>query len=854
MEILETKVMRGPNYWSVEEHQIIVLKVRLDKAELSENGLDAISSSLSLLNLQVQRSVTEIAADELLGHLAAALQTRAGMDCKFLQSSPVEESGVFSVLFTYAVEAAGRYAAEAAMRIVRSSIIGVHYDIEDDLQRLENINRREALGPSTRALTSEAIRQNIPVTRLDEGSLIMLGHGRNQRIIRAAVANTTSAIAVEIVRDKDLTKNILAKGRIPTPQGLLAVSVADLEDAITALRYPVVVKPLNGNHGRGITTDIQNFEDAVKAFHVAQKISRSVIVERHIKGHDFRFLVINYQLVAVAKRTPAAVHGNGSSTIQELIDESNKDPRRGTGHENVLTKITVDDYTLKILAENNLTLDSVLPAGNTLYLKYTANISTGGTADDVTDLVHPQNKKMAERVARLTNLDICGIDIMAEDIAVPITKHNGAVIEVNAGPGLRMHVAPSNGTARNVAKPILDMLYTEGSRIPLIAITGTNGKTTTTRLIAHLGKQAGYCVGFTTTDGVFINDEVVDQGDCSGPASASLVLRDSLVNFAVLECARGGILRSGLGFDQCSISIVTNISEDHLGLNGVNSIQQLAKVKAVVPKSTAKTGHAILNADDDLVYAMKEDLVCNIALFSLNPDNDRIQQHLSNGGLAATIENGSFIICQGQQVHKVIPVAEVPLTFGGKAESMVKNVLPSILAAYIQGISFTDIQDALKGFVPSPENTPGRMNLFEFANFKFMVDYAHNEAGFKEMKKYAEEVIASRKTGIISAAGDRREQDLINQGSLAAGIFDNLIIKHNKNGRGRTGEDITELLLEGVRKVNRDLPVKIIVDEKEALQYAIDNVIKDEWIFVNTEEVQETLSFIAGAQKKDMLA
>ena len=846
--------MRGPNYWSVEEHQIIVLKIRLDSAEpLLKTNIEALSSGIALLNLQVELPGNETSIEELVGQLAAALQTKVGMECKFLQTSPGENPSVSRVLFTYTLESAGRYAAQAAIRIIDSLINGAPYDIEDDLQRLKSINRREALGPSTTALTDEAIRQNIPVTRLDEGALIMLGHGRNQRIIRAAVANSTSAIAVEIVSNKDLTKRILANGRIPTPQGRLVVSEAELEDVITALQFPVVIKPLNGNHGRGITTDIQSLEDAVKAFHLAQKISRSVIVERHIKGHDFRFLVINYQLVAAAKRTPASVQGNGSSTIQQLIDEINKDPRRGTGHENVLTQITVDVNTLKILAENNLTLDSVLPAGETLYLKYTANISSGGTADDVTDQVHTQNKKMAERIARLTNLDICGIDIMAEDIAVPITRRNGAVIEVNAGPGLRMHVAPSNGLARNVAKPIIDMLYPDGSsRIPLIAITGTNGKTTTTRLIAHLGKQAGYCVGFTTTDGVFINDEVVDQGDCSGPASAALVLRDSLVNFAVLECARGGILRSGLGFDQCSISIVTNISEDHIGLNGVNSVQELARVKAVVPKSTASTGYAILNADDDLVYGMREQLVCNIALFSMNPANDRVKQHLSNGGIAATVENNSFIICHGQAVHQVIPVAQVPLTFGGKAESMMKNVLPSILAAYIQGISITQIQDALKGFEPSPENTPGRMNLFEFPHFKLMVDYAHNEAGFMEMKKYAEEVVASRKTGIISAAGDRREQDIIKQGSLAAGIFDNLIIKHNKDGRGRTGEEITDLLLQGARQVKPEMPVTIIPDENEALRYAMDNAEKDAWIFVNTDEVRQTLHFIEGVQKNNL--
>ncbi|HEX8609013.1 MAG TPA: Mur ligase family protein, partial [Pedobacter sp.] len=407
--------------------------------------------------------------------------------------------------------------------------------------------------------------------------------------------------------------------------------------------------------------------------------------------------------------------------------------------------------------------------------------------------------------------------------------------------------------ARNVAAPIIEMLFPSNmsSRIPLVAITGTNGKTTTTRLIAHLAKQAGYCVGFTTTDGVFVNDQAIELGDCSGPASAALVLRDPLVNFAVLECARGGILRSGLGFDHCSVSIVTNISEDHLGMNGINTVEELAKVKAVVPKSTSIDGYAILNADDDLVYNMREGLECNVALFSLTEESDRVQQQLKNGGMAAVIKNGYFCICQAEQVYQIVLVTEVPLTFGGTAESMIKNVLPSMLAAYIEGISVSQIQAGLKSFQPSSQNTPGRMNLFEFRKLKLMVDYAHNEAGYRELKKYAEGVPASTKTGILAVAGDRREQDIVKLGNLAADIFDSLIIKHDKNGRGRTREELTELMLRGVRQVKPDMPVVVISDEKEAVQYAIDNAPNDAWIFLNTDEVQETLHFISETQQKD---
>jgi cyanophycin synthetase len=538
MEILQTKVMRGPNYWSTKDHQLIVLIVRLEETDSQlKNNVDLLKDKLEDWQLTLNMSDEGIVAAEVVGRIAVTLQTKAGMDCRFLKASPAEEAGTFHVLFTYTIESVGRYAAQAALKILNTLTTVLIQDVEHDVQELKRLGRREALGPSTRSLVEEASKHNIPVKRLNKSSLIMLGHGRNQRMITAAVASSTSAIAVEVVSDKELTKQLLADGRIPTPRGRLVTRIAEIDDAVSELDFPLAVKPLNGNHGRGITTNIQTLEDAVAAFHLAQKISRYVIIERHIKGYDFRFLVINYKLVAVAKRTPASVTGNGISTIGQLIDESNKDPRRGIGHENVLTQITVDDNTLQILAESNLSLESVLQADQIQYLKYTANLSFGGTADDVTDVVHIENIRMAERVARLMDLDICGIDIMTEDVTIPITKRNGAVLEVNAGPGLRMHLAPSQGMARNVAAPIIEMLFPAGmsSRIPLVAITGTNGKTTTTRLIAHLAKEAGHCVGFTTTDGVFVNDQAIELGDCSGPASSALVLRDPLVSFAVLE-------------------------------------------------------------------------------------------------------------------------------------------------------------------------------------------------------------------------------------------------------------------------------------------------------------------------------
>ena len=571
-----------------------------------------------------------------------------------------------------------------------------------------------------------------------------------------------------------------------------------------------------------------------------------MILERFIKGMDYRFLVINFKLAAVAKRTPAMIMGDDTSSILELINETNSDIRRGEGHENVLTKIKLDTATEAILEDNNLTLKSILPIGEFLFLKNTANLSSGGTAEDVTDLVHPHNVFMAERIARIMNLDICGIDIMSEDISKPVTEKNGAVIEVNAGPGLRMHLSPALGNPRNVAEPLLDMLYPKNSsaRIPIVAVTGTNGKTTVTRLIAHLAQAAGHHTGMTTTDGIYVDGNNILLGDCSGPVSAATVLREPMVDFAVLECARGGILRAGLGFDKCNISIVTNITSDHLGLGGIDTLPQLARLKAVVPQSTFDSGYAILNADDDLVFNLKEDLDCKIALFSIDGNNSRIKDHCANGGLAAFVENNYFVISKGEWKSRIAKVSKVPLTFSGKCEFMVKNILPALLAATISNFSMESITSALKTFIPSPKLTPGRMNLFQFKNFQCMVDYAHNPHGYIQMKKYLKQVYATKKTGIISATGDRREEDITNIGRYAAQMFDQIIIRHDKDSRGRAKEEISKFLVEGIREVNIHLPISVISDEIDAVQYAIDNAIVDEFIFISVDNIQKTIAYV----------
>ncbi|HRC33129.1 MAG TPA: cyanophycin synthetase, partial [Bacteroidia bacterium] len=642
------------------------------------------------------------------------------------------------------------------------------------------------------------------------------------------------------------TKNLLEAQSIPVPRGRIIYSEEELKDAVEDIRFPVVLKPVNGNHGRGATINVNSWDDAVTALAAAKRISKGVIIEKYITGYDHRVLVINYKLEAAAKRTPAAVIGDGKSTIQQLVDKVNADPRRGYGHEKVLTTIKIDDTTNSILAEKSLTLDSVLKDGEELWLKRTANLSTGGTSTDVTDVMHPYNIFMCERIARIIGLDICGIDIMTPNISEPLNEIGGAVLEVNAAPGFRMHLSPITGLARNVAAPVVDMLFPPGSnaRIPIVAVTGTNGKTTTTRLIAHMCKFMGHKVGFTTTDGIYIQNHLLQKGDCTGPASAEFVLKDPTVDFAVLECARGGILRAGLGFHKCDIGIVTNVSADHLGLKGINSLEDMAKVKGVVVESIMPSGYAILNADDQLVADMARPLECKIAYFSLDENNAIIKRHTANGGLAAVAENGFITIMRGTWKIRVDKVVNIPLTFSGKAIFMIQNILPAVLTGYIRNFKIEDIKLALETFIPSPAQTPGRMNLFQFKKFTVMVDYAHNPAGFQAIAKFLDKVEAKPKVGIIAGVGDRRDEDILQLGQLSGNMFDEIIIRQDRNLRGRTEKEIIDLLLVGIHRDGKEKIVKVIPTEYEAIEYAITNAKKGSFITICSDVVPDALAQI----------
>lgn len=867
MKILDIKVMRGPNYWSSRRHKLI--QMRLDLEEMEERPTNKIEGFKERLEAMFptmfshrcsigapggffQRVEQGTWMGHVIEHIALELQTLAGMECGFGRTRTTGKHGIYNVVFSYMEEKAGIYTAKASVKIAEALINGQPYSLAEDIQNLREIREDERLGPSTGCIVDEAVARGIPYIRLNRHSLVQLGYGVNQRRIRATIASTTGSIAVDIACDKEETKNLLEAAEIPVPKGRIVYTEEGLDAAIESVKYPIVTKPVDGNHGKGATTNIRNREDALKGLEAAKKYSRGVIVEKFITGLDHRVLVINYKFVAAAIRKPAAVTGDGKHTIQELIDLTNLDPRRGFGHEKTLTSIKVDDFTLDILQKNKLTLESVLPAGEELWLKPTANLSTGGTATDVTDFVHPDNIFMCERIARIIGLDICGIDIMAESLSEPITNNGGAILEVNAAPGFRMHIDPAEGLPRNVAEPVIDMLYPPGTsaRIPIIAVTGTNGKTTTTRLMAHMVKTMGYKVGYTTTDGIYIQNQLMMRGDCTGPVSAEFVLKDPTVDFAVLECARGGILRAGLGFHNCDMAIVTNIAEDHLGLQDIDTIEQLARVKAVVPNSVLPGGYAILNADNKWTAGMSTNLKCKVAYFTMDENNPLVQEHMKTGGLAAIYENGFVTICKGTWKIRVEKAVNIPLTYGGRASYNIQNILPTLLAGFIRNFKIEDMRIALQTFIPGPAQTPGRMNIFRFRNFEVMVDYAHNAAGFQAIAEMLAKIDAKH-VGIIAGVGDRRDEDTIALGTLAAKMFDEIIIRQDKNLRGRSEQEIIDLMMKGIKDVNPDKNVVILKKETEAIDYAIKNASKNSFITICSDVVPDALDQILKLKEMD---
>lgn len=859
-------VMRGPNYWSVRRCNLINLL--LDLEEMDDYPTNKIPGFYERLTTALPSLYTHRCSEGVEGgffqrvqegtlmghvieHIALELQTLAGMDTGFGRTRSAGNKGWYHVVFSYIDAEAGLYAAEAAIRMAEALIANRAYDVPADITALRAIWLKNKLGPSTEALVQEARKRNIPVMPVND-AFIQLGYGAAQKRIDATISCGTSNIAVDLACNKAATKQLLESSGVPVPAGETLTDEAALRQLLLHMPFPVVIKPLDGNQGKGVTTNITSIDAAVKAFWEARRYSDKVICEQWIKGHDYRVLVINYRFIAAALRTPASVTGDGVHSIAELVQQVNNDERRGEGHENLLTRICIDAASLDLLAQQGYMPSSIVPEGELVYLKTTANLSTGGMATDVTDEVHPFNKALFERIARLIGLDICGIDIMAPGLHTPLPENGGAVLEVNAAPGFRMHLAPAAGKAVNVAAPVLDMLFPNNAsgRIPVIAITGTNGKTTTTRLIAHIAAATGKRVGYTTTDGVYIQNTRMVKGDCTGPDSARMILQDPAVDIAVLETARGGILRAGLGFDACDIAVVTNVAADHLGLKGIDTVEKLARVKAVVAEAVHPGGYAVLNADDDLVYGMRSHLRCRVALFSLHGFTERIQLHFEQRGAGAVYKNGKIFLFQDGYVLPLATAKDLPITFDGQADFNIANVLAASLAAYLQGMDMNLIAAALRSFVPSAAQTPGRMNLFEMAGFRVMVDYAHNAHGMQSIAAFVRSIPASVKWGVVAGVGDRRDEDIRAIGAVAAKLFDKIIIRHDKDLRGRTAEDMNRLLCEGIYSEDRFKPITIIPDEIMALETVIGCAPKDSLVVFFADDTETVLQRLCARQNR----
>lgn len=861
MKILKIQALRGPNIWSIRRQKLI--QMRLDLEELEERPTDKIDGFRERLENLLPSLIEHRCSEGCRGgffqrvdrgtwmghvieHIALEIQTLAGMDVGFGRTRETKTPGVYNVVFNYLEEKVGIYAAKAAVKIAEALIAGEDYDLTDDIQNMKEIREDVRLGPSTASIVDEAVSREIPFLRLGRNSLIQLGAGVNQMRFQATITCKTSNIAVDIACNKEQTKKMLDDASIPVAKGDICYDEEDLKDTIDDIGYPIVIKPLDGNHGKGASINVTNWEDAVKGLKHAKEYSRRVIVEKFVTGFDFRVLVINNEVIAAAQRVPAHVIGNGKNTIQELIDITNEDPRRGYGHENVLTEITIDRTTERLIDNAGYTLDSVLPEDETLYLKSTANLSTGGTSVDVTDLMHPENVFIAERISRVIGLDICGIDIMAPNLTQSLKENGGVILEVNAAPGFRMHLAPSEGLPRNVAAPVIDMLYPPGkpSRIPIISVTGTNGKTTTTRLISHIVKNNGYRVGFTTSDGIYIQNHMMEKGDTTGPISAEYILKDPTVEFAVLETARGGILRSGLGFKVCDIGVITNIQEDHLGISDIHDLKDLSRVKSVVVESVKKDGWAVLNGEDENCLEIAKSLSCNVALFSLDENCPAIIEHCAEGGIAAIYENGFITIKKGDWKIRVERATHIPLTLNGKAKFMIANVLAATLSAYLYGFKTEDIKLSLATFIPSAAHTPGRMNIFEFSKFKVLIDFAHNPTSYLGIEDYLSSVDASRKIGIISGVGDRRDEDIKECAKIAARMFDHIIIRQEKHLRGRTEEEIINLILEGLREGDASVTHEVVSLEVEAIKHAISIAEEGTYIVALSDVIDNAIDIV----------
>ncbi len=863
LAILESRVYRGPNIWSYEQaiHLIVDLGSLEDYPTNTIDGFtDQLLTSLpGLARHTCSRGVPGGFVERLregtwMGHVAEhvslQLQKEAAHDLRRGKTRQVEgRRGIYNVVYGYVDERVGLAAGQLAVRLVNHLVQPEpDFDFAAELDLFLGLADRTAFGPSTSAILEEAVSRDIPWIRLNEYSLIQLGQGVHAQRIRATMTSMTGALAVDIASDKELTGRLLASAGLPVPRSEAVRSVEAAVSAAERIGYPCVVKPLDGNHGRGVCLNLPDADAVRAAWPVAEGESRRgiCIVESLLVGRDYRCLIIGGKMAAIAERVPAHVVGDGKHTITELLEITNSDPRRGVGHEKVLTKIKLDDAAMELLAHQGFALDHIAPEGTMVKLALTGNMSTGGISVDRTFDAHPDNVEIAEEAARMIGLDVAGIDFICPDIASPVRETGGAICEVNAAPGFRMHTHPTVGEPQFIAKPVIDLLFPPGapSRVPIIAVTGTNGKTTTARMIAHIFKGLGRKVGMTSTDGVVIDERLVIKADASGPKSARMVLQNPRVDFAVMEVARGGILREGLGYDRNDVAVVTNVAPDHLGMRGINTLKQLADVKAVVVEAVPRDGFAVLNADDDLVRAMRRRCSGDIVWFSLQPPGtkvrDFIEERCRRGGRAIVLEptdKGDMIVIQhGRRRMQLAWTHLLPSTFGGAAKMNVANAMAAAGAAFAAGAPLHDIRQGLRTFTTSYYLSPGRMNLLDVNNIEVLVDYCHNPPGMRMLGDFVESYSAQKagqaelgkasRIGMIGATGDRRDDDIRELGAIAAEHFDVIVVREDDRLRGRVPGVTAELVAEGVRSRMADSgtrcrQVEIVLEELAAVRHCM---------------------------------
>lgn len=849
MDVSRTRALRGPNLWS--RHMAIEAVVACDESERAIRQMDGFEARLRALfpavgALHPEGGDGDISLAHVLQTAALALQAQAGCPVTFARTTATTDAGVYQVVVEYSEEAVGRQAFEDAQQLIQAALGQGTFDADKTVAALRELDEDERLGPSTGSIVDAAVARGIPYRRLTRGSLVQFGWGSKQRRIQAAEIDSTSAVAESIGQDKDLTKRLLHAAGVPVPLGKPVESLDEAWEVAQKVGLPVVVKPQDGNQGKGVTVNITDRAQLDAAYRNAAEYG-TVMVERFLPGHDFRLLVVGDQLVAAARREPPQVLGDGQHTVRELVEQVNLDPRRGEGHATSLTKIRLDEIAVARLAAQDLTPESVPPKGQRVILRNNANLSTGGTATDVTDDVHPEVAARAIAAAQMVGLHICGVDMVAETVLRPLEEQGGGFVEVNAAPGLRMHLAPSYGKPRNVGQAMVDRLYAHGDdgRIPTVAVTGTNGKTTTARLIAHLFTAQGLRVGMTNTDGVYVNGRQIDSGDCSGPKSARNVLLHPEVDAAVFETARGGILREGLGFDRCQVAVVTNIGAgDHLGLNYITTVEDLAVLKRVIVQNVATDGYGVLNAADPIVAAMAPACPGKIIFFAADRHHPVMATHRAQGNRTVYVDGDSIVASEGSW-RETIHLRDVPITRNGRIGFQVENVMASVAAAWGAGLPWQTIRRGLSGFVNDSDNAPGRFNIMDHNGATVIADYGHNPDAMRALVAAVDALPGKRRSVVISGAGDRRDEDIREQTMILGAAFDDVILYQDAAQRGRGDGEVMALLREGLVGAARTTHVEEIRGEFIAIDTALSRLQPGDLCLVLVDQVEEALAHLA---------